>query len=366
MAVRRNLSTQEDQYAPDFSPELPDLPTQAQPPPWIQNDYWAPDRAAVLADPSRWGAGPNAQPAAPPQELPVPPGYAPGQNDYKPPIPKSATPAVTRTNYTPIAGWEQSKLNDPAKHNTKYDFGRSAQDYTGAYGRGNLQGLVDFYNTSYGGHAHTVGDDSIDFGESYGPIDVLNGHGDTLQWYVPGQAQAGGAGGGGAAGGGMDLSGLTSNLDLNQILGQIGGGGNLTAQAIEGARMPYEIARRSQLANARGDLANRGLLSEPGHQQGPEVSSIQRIEEGLAPAYTGAISDRLLQQDQTAVQRQQVLGDIALRSLDQNRLWNQFLAQYGLDRDRVQYDMQHGNTEQYLELLQIWLANGRTASEGYV
>jgi hypothetical protein len=68
----------------------------------------------------------------------------------------------------------------------------------------------------------------------------------------------------------------------------------------------------------------------------------------LAPPTPGAISDRLLQQDETNVRRQQVLGDIALRSLDQNRLWNQFLAQYGLDRDKVQWDMQHGNTDQYL------------------
>lgn len=362
MAIRRNLSTQEDFYP--VNPELPDLSSQ-QPPPWIQNDYWAPDRADVLADPSRWGPGPNepqpGQPPAPPTELPVPPGVAPMQNDYKPKLP--ASPGVQRNDYTPLAGWEQSKLNDPTKHNTKYDFGRAAQDYGQPIQRGNLQGLVDYYNQSYGGHAKTAGDDSIDFGESYGPVDILNGNGDSLQWYVPGQGQA--AAGGGAAGG-LDLSGLTSSDALNKILGQIGGGGNHTAQAIEAARMPYEIARRSQLNNAQAVLADRGLLSEPGHAQGPEVTAVQRIEEGLAPAYTGAISDRLLQEDQTNVQRQQVLGDIALRSLDQNRLWNQFLAQYGLDREKVAYDMQHGNTDQYLQLLQIWLASARTSDEGYV
>jgi hypothetical protein len=156
--------------------------------------------------------------------------------------------------------------------------------------------------------------------------------------------------------------------------------GSNRATAIEAARMPYEIARKSQLANARGDLANRGLLSEPGHLQGPEVTALQRIEEGLAPAYTGAISERLLQQDQTdndtanallgtinaGTGRQKVLSDIALGNLEQNRLWNQFLASYGLDRDKVLYDMSHGNVDQYLTLLDLYLKNAQTSANGYI
>jgi hypothetical protein len=43
------------------------------PPPWIQNDYHAPDRDEVLKDPSRWGPGPNGQPApATPTAPPTP------------------------------------------------------------------------------------------------------------------------------------------------------------------------------------------------------------------------------------------------------------------------------------------------------
>lgn len=55
---------------------------------WIQNDYWAPDRDQVLADPSRWGAGPQGErPDAPgvgarPIYTHNPSGPQPGRQPY--------------------------------------------------------------------------------------------------------------------------------------------------------------------------------------------------------------------------------------------------------------------------------------------
>jgi hypothetical protein len=341
----------------------------------------------------------------------------------------------------------------------------------------------------------------IDFGEAYGPVDVINGQTEGLQWLVPSSAdlaanKAGTGGGGGAAAG--TLSGindaiaamakqLTGGAGLSadqkvQAYNQPGGPGVFDPSAVqqvgqdpfsqeitdaygnlikyqqdqlnqptdpvltgedplsqqlsqayadyirdeqaqlrnptnlvpyfEGARMPYEIARRTQLNNARGELANRGLLSEPGHLQGPEVGAVQRVEEGLAPSYTGAIADRLTALDQLELQkrtgllnalaggtaqqkamadrlgilgqlkstkeqnllatltggtqRQKALADIAIANLDQNRLWQEFIAKNGLDRDRLTHDIENGNIDQYLQLLQLWLQSANIAAGGFI
>lgn len=366
------------------------------------------------------------QPAAPQASL-APGGVegAPSGSVYQPDGTVEPPPPVGRTTpYNPAAGWEVSRLNDPSADSTKYQFGRAAQDYTGGYGRGNLQGLVDYFNTTYNGHARVLDDDEIDFGESYGPADVLNANGDYLQWVVGGRdAQSGGGAGGGAANALSSAVGsfpsLASQLSSRALgstptmpslsglslsappAGTSGGGGGSaadpfarlidyyegrlgdrgnTAASIEAARAPYEVARRSQLANARGDLANRGLLSEPGHLQGPEVTAIQRIEEGLAPAYTAAIADRIGAQDRleqenaaglfNALQgssgRDVALQQIALQSLEQTRLWQQFLGEFGLNAAQVRYDMEHGNMEQYLQLLELWLRSAEISANGFI
>lgn len=152
------------------------------------------------------------------------------------------------------------------------------------------------------------------------------------------------------------------------------------ATAMEGARMPYEMARKVQLNNADADLANRGLLGEQGHQSGLQADAIGRIETNLAPAYTGAVSNamslldqseqqaitQLLQGASTGTQRQQVLSDVALRELDENRLWNQFLAQNALDKDKAMWDLQQGQGQQLLTLFSLYLQRARDAANGYV
>lgn len=152
------------------------------------------------------------------------------------------------------------------------------------------------------------------------------------------------------------------------------------ATAMEGARMPYEMARKVQLNNADAALANRGLLGEPGHQSGLQADAIGRIETSLAPAYTGAVANamslldqseqqaitQLLQGASTGTQRQQVLSDVALRELEQNRLWNQFLAQNALDRDKAMWDLQQGQGQQLLTLFSLYLQRARDAANGYI
>lgn len=185
------------------------------------------------------------------------------------------------------------------------------------------------------------------------------------------------------------LSGLISRG------GQISEDPATKAARFEAARQPIDAMRKAQIAGARGTLANRGLLSEPGMPQGSEIGAMGRIEENLAPAYATAAqnlaseqanadNERLGQaltlatglsqaQAQTflatlqgGTERQKVLSDIALGALDRNIVWNQFLAQLGLDRARVLYAAQNQGVEALLPLLQMFSQFVQISSGGYV
>lgn len=172
--------------------------------------------------------------------------------------------------------------------------------------------------------------------------------------------------------------GITAAMDA--AAGRLHSTPQQRAIAMEGARAPYESARKVQLENAKAALADRGTLGEPGQQSGLLSDAVGRIETSLAPAYTGAVSNamslldqneqqaitQLLQGASTGTQRQQVLSDIALRELDQNRLWNQFLAQLGLDRDKAMYDVQLGQGNQLLTLFQLYIQQAQVAAGGYI
>lgn len=84
--------------------------------------------------------------------------------------------------YNPMSGWDAGKLNGDAD-SLKYQFGRFVQDrgFDPISARQNLGGIVDQWNQFSGGNARALGDDRIDFGQSYGPVDVLNG-GNYWQW----------------------------------------------------------------------------------------------------------------------------------------------------------------------------------------
>lgn len=335
MAIRRAISTQDEQFDP----------------------YGAQVMGIAAGEPAPSSYTPNVGQSDPPTPAPTPPNPVPG---------------VPRASYDPMAGWDVSKLNDPnAGTSDKYLFGRFLQDqgYGAAGSRGRLNDIAAAFNQQYGKNIKATGDDRIDFGGNTGPIDVINSNG-TWQWLVPGDGQQGGSGSGAASPFGALFAALSQGA--SNLAGQTPTASALmgdwttaaqgptrnassTASAIEAARMPYEIARKSQLANSRAALADRGLLSEPGHAQGPEATTINNIETNLAPAYTQAINDRLQQ-----------LDALGLAQLEQNRLWNQFIADFGLNRDRVLYDMQHGNTDQYLQMLQLWLNAAGTAANGYI
>jgi len=52
--------------------------------------------------------------------------------------------------------------------------------------------------------------------------------------------------------------------------------------------------------------------------------------------------------------------------LDRNMAWNQFLAEYGLERDKTMAALQQGRLEFLLPLLQEYFKATALAAEGYV
>lgn len=95
-----------------------------------------------------------------------------------------SAPTTGRSSYDPIPGFDSTKLNDPSHVTTKYTFGRAVQDLGLAPTSANLQAIVDHFN-SKGGSAKVTGDDTIDFGDGYGSIDVIFSVGDPearWQW----------------------------------------------------------------------------------------------------------------------------------------------------------------------------------------
>lgn len=176
-------------------------------------------------------------------------------------------------------------------------------------------------------------------------------------------------------------------------------GGELPADQVarrfESARELLDKGRRTMINDARGDLASRNLLSEPGIPQGAEIGAIDRITDKLAPEFSRALRDIYADESaksdarmMTALQmatgfstdqarnllagigegtaRQSALADLALRELQTNMAWNQFLAQFGLERDKVMYDIQNGGIDQLMPLLQAFMQLGGMANAGYV
>jgi len=60
------------------------------------------------------------------------------------------------------------------------------------------------------------------------------------------------------------------------------------------------------------------------------------------------------------------LGNLALGNLSATNSYNLGLGDYGLNRDRLGYDMEHGDTQQLIDILGQLYGGATTASGGYV
>src|SRR5213075_615424 len=90
--------------------------------------------------------------------------------------------------------------------------------------------------------------------------------------------------------GGLGPVGGDLYATLQQIIKGGGATPDITAQLVK-ARDTEALAEQGMMADARGELAARGLLSEPGAPQGAESSAIRRVNEQIAPSFANAVTD---------------------------------------------------------------------------
>jgi hypothetical protein len=198
--------------------------------------------------------------------------------------------------------------------------------------------------------------------------------------------------------GGMTPEEKSVFATLSDIIGRSGrmpSEDPIVQQQLETAREQESGAFTGQMNDARGELAQRGLLGEPGVPQGEEGGAIARVTQAISPAYAGAVRDintasiqrqndrltsaltsitglseagasQLLSALGEGTQRQSALADIALRTLAQNNDWNKFLATFGLQQDQLLTQVQSGNMGMLLTLINLWNSFTGTSAQGQV
>jgi hypothetical protein len=94
------------------------------------------------------------------------------------------TPAESPRVYQGMLGFDYVKLNTPTHNTPKYVFARATQDIDFAFDRpsrsANLQKIADYAKEHGYPDTKVTGDDTMDFGDGFGNIDVLTGDG---QWW---------------------------------------------------------------------------------------------------------------------------------------------------------------------------------------
>ena len=225
-------------------------------------------------------------------------------------------------------------------------------------------------------------------------------------------AVIGGGGGGGAAETpfGGQIQDELSNIMANR--GYLEPDPQQQAMEFEQLRTPIDAMRRAQLAQGQATMADRNILGS-----GAEVDFLERLESSLAPAYSAAgqqlalsrmeeadtrymaalaqgqsmaqaqadrresrllpalslatgmaeqSASNMLNSVQTWTDRQAMLADVAMRNLDQNVNWSQFLANYGLQRDQILEMVRTGRLDALAQALNNNLAGLQTISQGFV
>lgn len=195
---RRILAQQQPDQAPESAAPIPAAPFDDAPTPQpnapIAAASFASAAPAALSNPNDDIPG-GGVPGGPYPE-PVPPTPVPVPPDVPATVPTSPVTAGA-TNSAALPGWDQTKW-DSGHNSIKYQFGRIASGVPQG-DRAAMSAALPGIASQLGGTV--VGDDSIDFHDGYGPIDVLTSWG-TWAWTPPDQAGGGTAGAGASSGGG--------------------------------------------------------------------------------------------------------------------------------------------------------------------
>lgn len=197
--------------------------------------------------------------------------------------------------------------------------------------------------------------------------------------------------------GGVDplhISGYLKDL-LARTAGGAVGQSPQYKQRLEQAREALTSGELTARRDLGGVLADRGLISQPGALEGAELDSTARVFEPLQRTYLDALrsatveeGDRADLAERDALQRatgwtadqvntrlaaansagarQKMLSDVALGTLDRNIAWNEFLAQFGLDREKAAADIQQGRMDAIGPIIQMFLLLASNTQRGFI
>ena len=174
---------------------------------------------------------------------------------------------------------------------------------------------------------------------------------------------------------GEDVTTQETNAAIQNLLGSLGGGreDRLTKRQL-GAAERFGVGQRNAEEQLRSQLANQGLVGVPGAPQGAETAGMRRSLERLsvpfaqelreteireseladareinalqlATGWSQGQAQRVLQAAAAGTDRQRIMSDIALGTLDRNIAWNQFLFDAGLRREQVANDIRTGRID---------------------
>ena len=194
------------------------------------------------------------------------------------------------------------------------------------------------------------------------------------QWWKSRRGSGNDDGGGGGGGGFQPPISEDDELTraINKKLIELIGGEGEYMRRYESAREKEALSFKAMMEDARAEMASRGFLGEPGNPSGEEANVIRRVTERVAPTFARETRDAYLDSQNFLLNaigqgnaRQQTLANIALGVLDRNIEWNKFLATYGLDRERLQHDIQNGNLDSLMPLIQAFIEYLKAAQQGY-
>jgi hypothetical protein len=251
----------------------------------------------------------------------------------------AAAPTTGGQVSSAMPGWEQSKWADPSHNSIKYQAGRIFSQFDPNAIRQNPAPLLAALKAA-GINATLVGDDKLDFGDGYGPIDVITsggqwawqpgGGGDTGA--VQGAAPQNPAMAGGAPGTAQSFQQSLFRAAQGALGGQTGAAGGQAGQAGASSGPAFDEAvrqmvlrlMRQQPTDITNDPVYQGAMSAYGQQQqrAKERNRNAIAERSAAEGTlnTGGFSDRILGAEQQQGEAEaSFAGNLGIRELERQR-----------------------------------------------
>ena len=142
--------------------------------------------------------------------------------------------------------------------------------------------------------------------------------------------------------------------------------------AARDARLSVALQQAQTMSGQEAALRQNQYMTALQQATGMSREQADRRENRLQNAMTLATgmsqeqSRNVLATAQTLNDRQQMLSDVALQALDRNMAWNEFLANYGLDRAKTLDAIQTGRISAIVPLLEMYMRAAGLAGQGYV